>query len=107
MYSPAQACRSHKDAVSDMLRSHARKYACNMQGAVAATHMVQAFHKAGVPPGVINLVTGAMTSPCSDGLGHVVPASYFCVASGGCIVLGPAAQQACLLQGGEVRLETT
>lgn len=32
-----------------------------MQGAVAATHMVQAFHKAGVPPGVINLVTGAMS----------------------------------------------
>ncbi|EIE25996.1 NADP-dependent glyceraldehyde-3-phosphate dehydrogenase [Coccomyxa subellipsoidea C-169] len=28
------------------------------QGAVAATHMVQAFHKAGLPPGVLNLVTG-------------------------------------------------
>ncbi|CAK0773666.1 hypothetical protein CVIRNUC_004089 [Coccomyxa viridis] len=28
------------------------------QGAVAGCHMIQAFHKAGLPPGVLNLVTG-------------------------------------------------
>ena len=27
--------------------------------------MIQAFHKAGLPPGVLNLVTGA-ASPCKD-----------------------------------------
>ena len=31
---------------------------CVMQGAVAATHMVATFAAAGLPPGVINLVTG-------------------------------------------------
>ena len=48
-------------SVSYMVRYHGRNYVCDMQGAVAATHMIQAFHKAGVPPGVINLVTGAVT----------------------------------------------
>lgn len=28
------------------------------QGAVSALHMIQAFHKAGFPPGVVNCVTG-------------------------------------------------
>ena len=36
-----------------------------LQGAVAGCHMIQAFHKAGLPPGVVNLVTG-IASPCED-----------------------------------------
>ena len=36
------------------------------QGAVSALHMIQAFHKAGFPPGVVNCVTG------QDCLGNAV-----------------------------------
>ena len=36
-----------------------------LQGAVAGCHMIQAFHKAGLPPGVLNLVTGTAL-PCKD-----------------------------------------
>lgn len=35
----------------------------DVQGAVAATHMVQTFAKAGIPPGVLNLVTGELRVP--------------------------------------------
>lgn len=39
-----------------------------VQGAVAGAHMVQCFHKAGLPPGVVNFVTGLLKSqyiqPC-------------------------------------------
>ena len=38
------------------------KEARDVQGAVAATHMVQAYHKPGDPPGVLNLVTGGFHS---------------------------------------------
>lgn len=35
------------------------------QGAVSALHMIQAFHKAGFPPGVVQCVTGPVhLSPC-------------------------------------------
>lgn len=35
------------------------------QGAVSALHMIQAFHKAGFPPGVVQCVTGLVhLSPC-------------------------------------------
>ena len=86
-----------------------------MQGAVAATHMVQAFHKAGVPPGVINLVTGGfclftllcdlsilllLCGCCS--LDHSVVFSMH-----GCLNAWQMLNHVWLLQEEEARLETT
>ena len=44
-----------------MYRSVGDRVLCGMQGAVAATHMVATFAAAGLPPGVINLVTGGIS----------------------------------------------
>ena len=35
---------------------------CGLQGAASATMMVQSFHKAGVPKGVINVATGELAT---------------------------------------------
>ena len=46
------------------------------QGAVSALHMIQAFHKAGFPPGVVQCVTGQLL--------HIVLVQY----RGSCIICG-------------------
>ena len=56
------ACHNPVIAVPSELKAPASDIPtlCCMQGAVAGVHMIQTFAAAGIPPGVLNLVTGAL-----------------------------------------------
>lgn len=50
-----------------------------VQGAVAATHMVQTFAKAGLPPGVLQLVTGERIIPLGGSTLAITQKTLFCL----------------------------